>query len=249
MSDLDELPGYIEVHDVAWIRQYFDNGGDPNGHFSDGTPVFTLMIEMYTRTPRFKDCVQVFIDHGLKFEHEELLAVFIDDAGKLEEQLKKDPVLIYKTYSLFNNTYTPVTGGTLLHFCAEYNCVACAKILLKYGADVNAKAGFDEYGFGGHTPIFHTVNQNCNNSKEMLKFLLEQKADLTITVKGLIWGKSYEWETFIPAVNPISYAMMGLLPQMHRKDTTVAETISLLIKYAYGLDYTPPNIPNAYLKK
>ncbi|WP_254659500.1 hypothetical protein [Mucilaginibacter sp. PPCGB 2223] len=81
----------------------------------------------------------------------------------------------------------------------------------------------------------------------MLHFLLEHSADLTTTVKGLIWGKGYEWETFIPSVNPVSYAMMGSLPQMHRRQETVAETVSLLIKYAYGIDYTPVNVPNAYL--
>ncbi len=42
--------------------------------------------------------------------------------------------------------------------------------------------------------------------------------------------------------------MMGLLPQMHRKDTTVAETVSLLIRHAYDIDYIPSNVPNAYLK-
>lgn len=83
----------------------------------------------------------------------------------------------------------------------------------------------------------------------MLLFLLEHAADLSITVKGLVWGKGYEWETFIPAVNPISYAMMGSLPQMHRKEETVARVVSLLIKYAYGIDYTPANVPNAYVKR
>ena len=36
----------------------------------------------------------------------------------------------------------------------------------------------------------------------MLYFLLNNDADLNITVKGLIWGKGYDWETFIPSVNP-----------------------------------------------
>jgi len=249
MRDYSQILYHIEVHSAEGIRRYFEESGNPNEVIDDGAPLFSMMVEMYTRTPRFKDCVQVFIDHGLKFEPEELLAVFTDDAKKLEALVKSDAFLINKTYSLFNNTYTPLTGVTLLHFCAEYNSIACAKMLIQYGADVNTKAALDEYGFCGHTPIFHTVNQNSNNSKEMLNFLLEQKADLAITVKGLIWGKGYEWETFIPAVNPISYAMMGLLPQMHRKPETVAETVSLLIRHAYGIDYTPSNVPNAYLKK
>jgi len=247
MKDYIQVLYDIELHSSEGIRSYFEQGGNPNDVMDNGMPLFTMMVEMYTRTPKFKDCVQEFIGYGLKFEPQELLAVFTDDAVKLEGLIKADPGLVSKTYSLYNNTYTPLTGGTLLHFCAEYNSIECADLLVWHGADVNAKAAFDEHGFGGHTPIFHTVNQNGNNSEEMLHFLLEKGADLTITVKGLTWGKGYEWETFIPAVNPISYAMMGLLPQMHRKDITVTETVSLLIKHAYGINYMPGNVPNKYL--
>ncbi|HTI61303.1 ankyrin repeat domain-containing protein [Mucilaginibacter sp.] len=244
----DQILYEIEVHSPEGIRRYFEQGGSPNDWLNDGMPLFTMMVEMYTRSPRFKECVQAFIDHGVQFDLPALLAVFTDDAVKLEQVLKVNPTLISQTYSRFNNTYTPLLGATLLHFCAEYNSINCAELLVSHGADINARAGFDEYGFGGHTPIFHTVNQNSNNSKDVMKFLLDQGADLSVSVKGLIWGKGYEWETFIPAVNPISYAMMGLLPQMHRKDITVAETVSVLMKYAYGMDYMPPNVPNAYLK-
>lgn len=237
----------IEIHSVAGIQRYFEEGGNPN-QMHDGKPIFSTMVEMYTRSPLFKNCVQAFIDAGLDFEDKALLSVLTDDAEALKNILNNDQdAVISKTYSLFNNTYTSLTGSTLLHFCAEYNSVACAKLLLQYGADINAKAAFDEHGFGGHTPIFHAVNQNGNNSAGMLQLLLENKADLAYTVKGLIWGQGYEWETFIPAVNPISYALMGLLPQMHRKQETTAGVVSLLIKHAYGIDYIPPNVPNAYL--
>jgi hypothetical protein len=242
-----DIIGEIEVHAAEAITRYFATGGNPNELLEDGMPLFTMMIQMYTRTPRFKNCVQAFIDAGLQFEDKALLAVLTDDAAKLDELIKSDKTIPSKTYSQYSNTYTPLTEGTLMHFCAEYNSVTCAKVLVNHSADINAKAAIDEYGFGGHTPIFHTVNQNCNNSEAMLHFLLEQGADLTLTVQGLIWGRGYEWETFIPAVNPISYAMMGSLPQMHRKEKTVMATVSLLIKHAYGIDYTPNNVPNKYL--
>jgi hypothetical protein len=247
MPDYKQMLYDIEVHSVDGIRGYFEKGGNPN-EVHDGTPLFTTMVEMYTRTPRFKDCVKAFIAAHLQFDDKALLAVFIDDAEKLEALIINHHSIVSKTYSSYNNTYTPLTGGTLLHFCAEYNSVACAKVLVKYGADVNVKAAFDEHGFGGHTPIFHTVNQNGNNSAAMLNFLLDKGADLSITVKGLIWGRGYQWETFVPAVNPVSYAMMGLLPQMHRSQQTVADVVSLLIKRAYGIDYKLPNVPNAYLR-
>ncbi len=82
----------------------------------------------------------------------------------------------------------------------------------------------------------------------MLNFLLTNSADLKHSIVGLIWGKGYEWETLIPSVNPISYAMMGLLPQMHRNGIVISKTVSLLLKAAYGIDYTSSNVPNKYLK-
>lgn len=82
----------------------------------------------------------------------------------------------------------------------------------------------------------------------MLNFLLANNADLHITVPGLIWAKGHDWESLIPAVNPISYAMMGLLPQMHRSENTISKVVSTLLKHAYNIDYTASNIPNKYLR-
>jgi len=237
----------FERHDVASIKARLENGADPN-QIENGKPIFIWLLEMYTRGPRFQQCVQAFIDAGLKFKDEPLLAVLADNASKLEQLIITDPTCICKTYDILNATYTSLMDATLLHFCAEYNSLNCAKVLVKHGADINARAGVDAYGFGGHTPIFHTVNQNGNHSADMLHFLLDHKVDLNLTVKGLIWGKGYEWETFIPAVNPLSYARMGSLPQMHRKQETVAAVVSLLLKHAYGIDYLLPNVPNMYLR-
>ncbi len=236
----------IELHSLEGIRQYFNEGGDPN-EIHDGVGLFTTFVEMYTRSPLFKEGVKIFTDAGLNFEDDALLAVLMDDPERLNNIIYRTHGTINRTYSLFNNAYTPLTGGSLMHYCAEFNSIHCAKVLLQSGADVNVKAGIDEYGFGGQTPIFHTVNQNGNNSSDMLDFLIDNDSDLAITVKGIIWGKGYEWETWIPSVNPISYAMMGLLPQMHRKEKTITAVLSKLVKKAYGIEYTPVNIPCAYL--
>jgi len=187
------------------------------------------------------------MDAGLNFEQKELLAVLSDDADALETLLQKDPKLVEKKFTL-RCAFTPLYEVSLLHICAEFNHLSCGELLVKYGADVNSRAGIDEHGFGGQTPIFHTVNQNLDNSRDMMQFLLSKPADLQITVPGLIWGKGYPWETLIPSVNPISYAMMGNLPQMHRNEKRIAGVVSVLLKAAYGIDYIPRNIPNAYLK-
>ena len=82
----------------------------------------------------------------------------------------------------------------------------------------------------------------------MLQYLLSRAVDLKITIPGIIWGKGYPWETFIPSVNPISYAMMGLLPQMHRDEEIISMAVTTLLEHAYGIKYTPKNVPCAYLK-
>jgi hypothetical protein len=154
-------------------------------------------------------------------------AIFLDDANELDKILTSDTNALLKKYS-FDCTFTPLFECSLLHICAEYNHLASAEVLVKHGADLNVKAGLDENGFGGQTPVFHTVNQNRNRSIDMLKFLTFQKVELDITVRGLIWGKNYPWESFIPSVNPISYAMMGLLRQFQRTEQDIYEVVSLL---------------------
>jgi hypothetical protein len=243
---LKKLIGDIECHSVEGIRDCFSNGIDPNAYYNN-EPLINELTSEYGRTPHFKDCVRLFTQAGLKFDHKELLAVLSDDADALESLLMTDHQLVGKKFSL-RCAFTPLYEATLLHICAEFNHLSCGEVLVKHGADINARAGVDEYGFGGQTPVFHTVNQSLDNSRDMRHFLLSKSADLQITVPGLIWGKGYPWETLIPSVNPISYAMMGNLPQFHRNEKRIAEIISLLLKAAYDIDYIPRNIPNAYLK-
>ena len=245
MDRLAEIVYQIELHSVEGIRKSFATGINPNEKYN-GEPLIYELTSEYTRSSRFKDCVKAFVDYGLEFEDKPLLAVLLNDSTALTLHLKENPAAVSKKYSL-RCAYTPLYEVTLLHICAEFNHVICAEVLVSYGADINAAAGVDEHGFGGQTPIFHTVNQNSNQSKDMLHFLLSKDAAIRITVPGLIWGKGYEWETLIPAVNPISYAMMGLLPQMHRDEKTIADTLSLLLKHEFGIDYQAVNVPNKYL--
>lgn len=244
-NHLKDLVIRIELHDVQGIRNCFSKGIDPNMLFK-GEPLIYELTSEYTRSPLFKECVKAFVDFGMEFPEGELLAVLLDDAAMLDKLIKAEPALVSKKYTL-RCAYTPLFEATLLHICAEFNHVSCAEVLVTNGAAINARAGIDEYGFGGQTPIFHTVNQNRNQSEAMMQYLLSQSADLKLTVAGLIWGKGYDWETCIPAVNPVSYAMMGMLPQMHREEKTIATTISTLLKHGYGIHYTPQNIPCKYL--
>jgi hypothetical protein len=242
---LNKIIGDFETHSADGIRECFINGVNPN-QLHRGKPLVYELINMYLRSPNFKECMRVFVEFGLEFEDKALLAVLCDDAQTLETILLDNESAISNKYT-FECAFTPLFEASLLHICAEYNHLESAKILVKHGASVNTKAGVDQYGFGAQTPIFHAVNQHRNNSLEILKFLITQNADLHLTLKGLIWGKGYDWETFIPSVNPISYAMMGLLPQFQRSEKDIYETVELLMTNTYNIDYKPINIPNKYL--
>ena len=245
MDYLKKIIGDFEIHSAEGIKECFQNGVDPNQLYN-GKPIIYEMINMYLRGPNFKKCIKCFVDFGLKFDDKILLAVLLDDASSLDQFLMSNKNSLHKKYFL-DCAFTPLNDVTLLHICAEYNHLACAEILIKHGAEINAKAGVDANGFGGHTPIFHTVNQHENICIDMMKFLVMHNADLSVTVKGLIWGKGYEWETFVASVNPISYAMMGLLRQFQRTEQQIYDAVSILLKAAYKTAYFPPNVPNKYL--
>lgn len=245
MDYLKKIITAFELHSVDEIKECLEKGISPN-QIIDGKPLIYKLINMYTRGPLFKKCMRVLVDYGLELDDPALLAVLLDDAKQLDIQLAFNKNVLLKKYSL-DGAFTPLYEVSLLHICAEYNHLACAEVLVKHGADINATAGLDASGFGGHTPIFHTVNQDANKCLDVLNFLISQKADLSLTVRGLVWGKGYDWETFIPSVNPISYAMMGLLRQFQRTEKHVYEVVSLLLKAQYGIDYHPGNVPNKYL--
>lgn len=245
MDYLQKIIGDFETHSVEGIRECFDNDLDPNQLYK-GKPLIYELINMYLRSPRFKDCIKMFVDFGLKFDDKALLAVLLDNAMQLDVLLTENKALLRKKYT-FNCAFTPLYETSLLHICAEYNQLHCATILVQHGADVNIKAGIDNNGFGGQTPVFHTVNQHSNACIETMQFLVSKGADLSITLPGLIWGKGYEWETFIPSINPISYAMMGLLRQFQRTERQIYEVVAILLKAQYGIEYVPANLPNSYL--
>ncbi len=245
MNYLEKIITAFELHDVRAIKDCFENGVNPNV-IEKGKPLIFELINMYSRGPLFGACVKAFVDFGVEFEDKALLAVLMNDGSLLDILISQCPEKHNNKYT-FDCAFTPILEASLLHICAEYNHLECAQVLVKHGADINQKAGIDQNGFGGHTPIFHSVNQHANGSLDVLKYLVSLKADLSLTVKGLIWGGGYDWETFVPSVNPISYAMMGLLRQFQRKEQDIYEVVAILMKEKYDVAYFPANIPNKYL--
>jgi ankyrin repeat protein len=187
------------------------------------------------------------LEHGAVLDDPRVASVLLDDADGLAAELRADPSLIeYRTSMV--SAFTPLVGASLLHVACEFGNAKAARALLAMGAEVDARAACDEYGFNGHTPLFHTVNSNDNRSAPLLNLLLDAGASPEIRLQGITWGKGFEWGTTCFDVTPVSYAQLGLLPQMHRRERDVYANVKRLLE-ASGRTVPPlDNVPNRYLK-
>ncbi len=235
----------FETHSIEKIQEALSKDLDVNAPIDGKTPL-TWLIEMYLRSPKFSDCVRCLVQAGTRCPDTALLAVLLDDAEMLRAELRKNPPAVHHPVDI-RCAFTPLRGASLLHVAAEFGLAQAAAVLIEVGADVDAKAELDDFGFNGHTPIFHTVCQRGNHCQPVLRLLLKHGAKADVRLAGITWGKDFEWETTIFDVTPISYAQTGLLPQFGRDERDVYDNITLL---AQALNRTLPkelNVPNKYL--
>ena len=235
-----------EIHSTEKIQAALAAGLEINGLLDGKTPL-TWLVEMYLRSPEFSECVRCLVDAGARCPEPGLLAVLLDDAEMLRAELRHQPALICSQVDI-RSAFTPLRGASLLHVAAEFGLVKAATTLLEAGADVEAKAAMDEYGFNGHTPIFHTLCQRGNHCQPVLRLLLAHGAKADVRLAGITWGKSFEWATTIFDATPLSYAQAGLLPQFGRDERDVYANIKLLAQAAGRVLPEELNVPNKYLQ-
>jgi Ankyrin repeat len=228
MTASDDLIGAFESHSVDHIRAILADGLDARAPIRGKAPV-TWLTEMYMRSSTFPDCLRLLLDRGAVLDDPLLAPVLLDDGAAVRAT-------------------RALVGASMLHVAAEYGCANAARALIDIGADVNAAAAVDDDGLNGQTPIFHTVNSLLNYSRPILDMLLDAGARPDIALRGITWGKGFEWETTIFDVTPIAYAQAGLLPQMHRKEQDIYDVIRRLLVAARRPVPPLANIPNRYLR-
>ncbi len=246
MSLEDDLFGAFESHDSAAIQKVLAAGLSPTAPIHGQTPLMGL-FEMYLRSPRFAECVRVLLHAGASFDDPLLEALALDDSGHLRAILQENPAALHRRFEL-HCAFTPLRGATPLHICAEYNALRCARVLLDAGHPVDAPAATDAHGFGGHTPLFHTVNSLKNFARPMLELLVAAGASLDLRLKGLIWGQGFAWETTILDLTPLSYTQCGLYSQFHRREDYLYDNLAYLYQKKYGQTFPLHNVPNKYLE-
>ena len=240
-----DLLAAFEIHSPGDIRKVLADGVSPTWVIKGKRPIDSL-IEMYLRSPRFSECLQVMLEAGATIDDPVLRAILLDDDAGLRALLVKSSENLTKRLNPLC-AFTSCRGVSALHICAEFNSIRCARTLLEKGADVNARAEQDADGIGGHTPIFHSVNSIFNYCRPAMEILVEAGADLDIQIKGLLWGESMDWETLVYDVTPLSYAQCGLYEQFHRREEHIYSNIEYLYSKRYGKAPQIINVPNRYL--
>lgn len=153
-----------------------------------------LALETYTRNPAGKHAVLDLLAPRYDLPDTPIMAFHRGRVDRLAAFLRRDPRLVERRFST-RDIYppelgcaedgrnglcgTPLDDVTLLHLAIEFDERAIFDLLLDQGADPNARAAVDDAGFGGYTPLFHTV-VNCGrpgqHQQAMAKALLARGA-------------------------------------------------------------------------
>jgi hypothetical protein len=188
-----------EALDPAALNCLLDHGANPNcrdprqsaaGYEFPGTALDYLVAGYARSVERLRACIDILLQAGgeTKYDAPAVLALLRDRLDSLAEQIDADPALVNNRFSELDCGMTggrrlTLKGATLLHVAAEYGNLDAATLLLDRGADVNARATFDDGGIGGHTAIFHAVTQFEDGGLPVTQLLLERGADLTVRAK------------------------------------------------------------------
>lgn len=241
----DSFLGAIECHAPSELRAVLDAGLSPQG-LVRGRTLIQWLTEMYSRSDGFVDCLRLLLARGATLDDPALAPVLLNDPDALRAAVHANPALLTHRTTLVS-AFTPLIGASLLHVAAEYGHLDAARALVELGAEVDARAAIDKFGLNGHTPLFHTVNSISNRAEPIMRLLLGAGASAETRLPGITWGKGFEWETTCFDVTPVSYAQLGLLPQMHRRERDIYANIGHLLQAARR--NVPPlaNIPNRYV--
>ena len=153
--------------------------------------------------------VNVLIDAGADYEDGPYMDIHRGDLSFFERRIQRDPLLIHRIYE--DTSHAIPTSGTLLHVAAAHNDPEFVELLLRYGADIDARGPIHDTnggrrtqivfdGTGRQTPIFHAIGRAFGCCYEAFDRLLRHGPDLSIRAKCYVEGEIME-------VTPLGYAL------------------------------------------
>jgi Ankyrin repeat len=132
----------------------------------------SVVLETDSRRPASKHAIlEMYAQRGLAYPDTPTMALHRGRLDLLEAHVRRDPGTVHRRFThreiypaemgcldpIDATVGTPLDGTTLLHMCVEFDEWEIALWLLDHGADPNARATVGPSGFGGYTPLFHTV--------------------------------------------------------------------------------------------
>jgi ankyrin repeat protein len=173
------------------LKWLLDHGADPHVAADEyGSPLENIVCT-YSRNAKARNaCLEVLAEAGFELPDTPAMALHRGRLDLLQAHLDHDPSLLerrFQSSEIFPPELgiksdeglhvTPVAGTTLLHLAIEYDDLDVARWLLDRDADPNAPAAPDADGFGGHTPLFHTVVTLAVPDDSKARLLLDRGAN------------------------------------------------------------------------
>lgn len=190
--------GPCETLDDSGLALQLEMGAELADHKGDKLAPVALLLNTYSRYPEGKHrCLEIVAKQGITLPDTPVMAVHRGRIDLLEEQLRRDPNLLSRRFSLadiyppelgcgpdlsYGLHGTPLDGTTLLHIAVEFDEIEIGRWLIAHGADVNARARIDAEGFGGHSALFGCVVNDsylCGRQRDagFARMLLDHGAD------------------------------------------------------------------------
>lgn len=211
-GDFPILFAACETVDPVSLKWLLDHGADPNcSNLGRQTTALDYLIGTYLRSPELGDCIEILTCAGgvTRYNVPGMLDILRGRIDRLAEHLDRDPALVHRRFPELDCGSTGarrllLQGATLLHVAAEFGRLEAAKLLLDWGAQVNARAAVDAAGNGGQTAIFHSVSQFADAGLAVTQLLEERGADLAIRVR---LPGHYERPDEVVECTPLGYAL------------------------------------------
>ena len=210
------LPGVImgtcETLNAAGFDFLADLGAPLTNERGDRLAPLAMVLETYARNPAGKHAIlESLAQRGYELPDTPIMAFHRGSVARLREHLRRDPTLLARRFTLreiyptelgcanderSGMHWTPIAGTTLLHLAIDFAERDVFDWLLAHGADVNARATIDADGFGGHTPLFHTIVSHPGSDTTFIQASLEREASTEARAslrKFLDWRENPGW--------------------------------------------------------
>ncbi|MFL5620443.1 MAG: ankyrin repeat domain-containing protein, partial [Gemmatimonadaceae bacterium] len=202
--------GSCETLNASGFDFLADLGAPLTNERGDRLAPLALVLGTYGRNPAGKHAIlDSLVQHGYDLPDTPIMAFHRGSVAGLEAHLRRDPSLLARRFTLGEiyppelgcaegggMHWTPIDGTTLLHLAIDFMEREVFDWLVARGADVNARALVDAEGFGGHTPLFHTVVCGPSCDETFIRALLDRGASANARAslrKFLDWCERPRW--------------------------------------------------------